>query len=145
MVDEQLLSRKLSQLRQYVSELRKAKDITWSIFNSDIRAKAFVERYIHLAIEKMIDIGNHLISFNKWREPQGYRDIFQVLNENGIIPENRLKEFQNMASFRNILVHEYEKIEDELVFVAFKKRLGDFEEFIELVKGWVEKNSSKEE
>ncbi len=52
-MDKELLSRKLSQLRMYVDELRRAKDIDWEKYRSDLRARAFVERYIHLAIEEV--------------------------------------------------------------------------------------------
>jgi hypothetical protein len=48
MVDKELVSRRLSQLRMYVDELRRAEDINWEKYRSDIRAGAFVERYIHL-------------------------------------------------------------------------------------------------
>jgi uncharacterized protein YutE (UPF0331/DUF86 family) len=44
-----------------------------------------------------------------------------------------------MASFRNILVHRYEKIDDEIVFGVFKKRLVDFDLFGLLIKNWAEK------
>ncbi|OPY06289.1 MAG: hypothetical protein A4E66_02258 [Syntrophus sp. PtaB.Bin001] len=137
MVDIELVSRKISQLREYLSALRDAEDITWVKYEKDIRARAFVERYLQLCIEKVIDIGNHFISFHHWREPDGYRDIFQILHENGIIPREHLKTFQNMASFRNMLVHRYERIDNEIVFGLFKKRLSDFDLFISLVTEWV--------
>lgn len=136
--DNELVSRKLSQLQNYVAELKQAEDITWEKYESDIRSKAFAERYIHLAIEKVIDIANHFISFHKWREPKGYRDIFLILHEHGIIPEKELESFQNMASFRNMLVHSYEKIDDKLVFAIFKKRLNDFDLFVKLIKEWLQ-------
>jgi len=138
MVDKELLSRKLSRLRSYVEVLKRAEDINWEKYRSDLRAKAFVERYLHLAIEEVIDIANHFVSFYKWREPVGYRDLFVILREHGIIDEEHLHTFQSMASFRNMLVHRYETIEDELVFGLFKKRLDDFELFITLVVNWVE-------
>ncbi len=138
MVDEELISRKLSQLRQYADELSRADDINWEKYRSDIRSRAFVERYLHLAIEEVMDISNHIISFHQWREPESFRDIFQVLSENGAIPEQDLSSFQNMASFRNMLVHRYERIEDEVVFGIFKKRLSDFYHFIYLIKSWLE-------
>jgi len=137
MVDKELLSRKISQLLQYLGELRKAEDITWEKYNEDIRSRAFVERYLHLCIEKVIDIGNHLVSFHRWREPEGYRDLFHVLEENGVIAKKNLATFQNMAAFRNMLVHRYEKIDDELVFSIFKKQLDDFDLFISSVTQWV--------
>lgn len=138
MVDGELISRKLSQLRQYTDELRQADDINWEKYRSDTRSRAFVERYLHLAIEEVMDISNHIISFYQWREPESFRDIFQVLSENGVIPEQALHSFQNMASFRNMLVHRYERIEDEVVFGIFKKRLSDFYYFIDVIKSWLE-------
>jgi len=138
MVDKELVSRKLSRLRYYLEELKNAKDIDWGKYQSDLRAKSFVERYLHLAIEEVMDIANHLVSFYKWREPTGYRDLFLILKEHGIISEKYLPTFQSMASSRNMLVHRYETIDDELVFGIFKKRLDDFELFITLVVNWVE-------
>lgn len=134
MVDNELVSRKISKLLNYVTDLEQAEDINWEKYKSDTRSRAFVERYIHLAIEEVFDISNHIISFYSWREPSGYRDLFLVLNEKGIIPDNQLTNFQNMASFRNMLVHHYEKIDDELVFGFFKRRLNDFVLFTELIK-----------
>ena len=140
MVDKELLSRKISNLSCYISELKNAKDINWKKYTTDSRSRAFVERYLHLSIEEVFDISNHLISFCRWREPTGYRDLFSVLQEQGVIPDKLLSTFQNMASFRNMLVHHYEKIDDEVVFGLFKKRLTDFTLFIDLVKKWSEGN-----
>lgn len=139
-MDRDLLSRKLSRLQEYVDALRTAEDIDWGKYRSDIRARAFVERYLHLAIEEVLDICNHLVSFQRWREPTGYRDLFLILSEQGVIPRERLATFQNMASFRNMLVHRYERVDDELVFGIFKRRLDDFDEFTALVAAWVDEH-----
>jgi len=37
-----------------------------------------------------------------------------------------------------MLVHRYERIEDEVVFGIFKKRLSDFYYFIDVIKDWLE-------
>jgi len=136
MVDRELLSRKLSNLSNYIKELKNADDINWQKYTVDPRSRAFVERYLHLAIEEVFDIANHLVSFYRWREPTGYRDLLLVLKENDVIPGEFLPTFQNMASFRNMLVHHYEKIDDEVVFGIFKKRLSDFTLYINLIKQW---------
>lgn len=78
MVDKELLSRKISQLRDYLHALQKAEDISWEKYRDDISSRAFVERYLHLCVEKVIDIGNHFVSFNRWREPDGYRDLLCI-------------------------------------------------------------------
>lgn len=140
MVDRELVSRKLARLRGYVNELRNARDIDWEKYRSDLRSRAFVERYIHLCIEEVIDIANHFVSFHKWREPASFRDLFYILRTNNVIPEEHLLTFQRMASFRNMLVHRYESIDDELVFGIFSKHLGDFDLFIGLVSDWLKKH-----
>ena len=67
MVNKEVLSKKLSQLRQYVTELNAAQDITWGVYQNDIRTKAFVESYLHLAIESVIDIANHQLEASESR------------------------------------------------------------------------------
>ncbi len=91
---------------------------------------------MHLSIEEIFDIANHLVSFYRLRELTGYRDLLLVLKENGVVPAELLPRFQNMASFRNMLVHHYEKVDDEVVFGVFKKRLSDFTLFIDLIRQW---------
>jgi uncharacterized protein YutE (UPF0331/DUF86 family) len=136
MVDKELLSRKLSRLQNYIDVLKSAEDITWQKYRDDLRTKAFVERYLHLAIEEVLDIANHFVSFYQWREPAGYRDLLLILTEHGILPREHLPVFQNMASFRNMLVHRYENMDDELVFGIFKNRLADFDLFMALIMDW---------
>ena len=141
MVDKELVSRKLSKLSAYISELKKADDITWEKYTTDTRSKAFIERYLHLSIEEVFDIANHIISFHDYREPDSYRDLLLILAEQNIIPSKDLKTFQNMASFRNMLVHHYDKVDDEVVFGLFQKRLHDFDHYVSLIKDWAERKS----
>ncbi len=50
-----------------------------------------------------------------------------------------MPDYQNMASFRNILVHHYEKVEDEVVFGIFKNKLGDFDLFQKSILEYIKK------
>ena len=139
MVNEEVVLRKIKRLREYVNELRHAKDITWETYRKNIRDKAFVERYVHIAIQSVFDIANHIISYEGWEEPDTYREIFSILASHGVLPEDRVTDFQNMASFRNMLVHHYEKIEDELIFGIFKNKLEDFDVFQKAVLEYIGK------
>lgn len=129
MVNGDIIHRRLSRLREYVSALREAEDITWETYRRNRRERAFVERYLHLAIQTVFDIANHVIAFQGWKEPETYRETFAVLAEHGILPEENVSDFQRMAAFRNMLVHHYESVEDEVVFGIFRHRLEDFDRF----------------
>jgi len=141
MVNEEVILRKVAKLKEYVDELRLAKDITWERYQKSIRDRAFVERYIHIAIQTVFDITRHIISYKGLKVPETYRETFSILAENRVLPDEKVSIFQNMASFRNLLVHHYEKVDNEVVFGIFKNRLGDFDLFREYILEYLKKNA----
>ena len=90
MVDRELLSRKISKLSYYISELKNAKDINWKKYTDDSRSKAFVERYLHLAIEEVFDMGAALL-----------RHRLTTISSSHNIPRfpSELLDYSEMASF----------------------------------------------
>lgn len=133
MVNRLLLERILADINSNVTELKNAKDITWDVYRTDIRERRFVERTLHITIEGCIDAAQHIISDEKMREPTSYRDTFMVLTENKILKPDDLSRFENIASFRNLLVHYYEKVDDAIVYGIFKNNLSDFDLFVERI------------
>ncbi len=133
MVNSDVIIRKLSKLKDHVDELRMADDIDWNEYQTNARSRAFVERYIHIAIQTVFDIANHIISYQQWEAPETYRESFEILVSHGVLPDEKIADFQNMASFRNMLVHHYDKVDDEVVFGIFKNRLTDFDVFRESI------------
>lgn len=133
MVERAIIERLFSLIKGYLNDLKPVQGVSFSEYSKDIRLQRFVERTLHIAIEACLDIGNHIISDEGFREPEDNRDVFKVLGENGIITESLQKRLQDMASFRNLIVHSYAKIDNEVVFGILKKRLGDIEAFIKAV------------
>ena len=133
MVNRLLLERILADIKSNVKELKNAKDITWDVYRTDIRERRFVERTLHITIEGCIDAAQHIISDEKMREPTSYRDTFMVLTENKILKPDDLFRFENIASFRNLLVHYYEKVDDAIVYGIFKNNLSDFDLFVDCI------------
>lgn len=130
MVDTLLVERILSDILMCVQDLREVQNISWEEYSHDKRIRRFVERTLHIAVEAMIDVAQHVIADEKWREPANYRDAFAVLAEEGAVGKAHLEQYQKMAAFRNLIVHYYEKIDDEVVFGIFQRNLEDFELFV---------------
>ena len=143
MVDKEVIESLCISIRGSLKELSDAQDIDWNKFVKDNRLRRFVERLLQISIEAMIDIGHHIISDEGFREPQSYRDVFKVLTENGILSEDDLPKYEKIASFRNILVHHYEKIDDSIVYGVFRNRLEDIEVYVAYILSWLEKRVSK--
>jgi uncharacterized protein YutE (UPF0331/DUF86 family) len=74
-----------------------------------------------------------VISSEGYRSPDDYRDVFAVLNENNIIPDDFTLTLRQMVGFRNRLVHLYWEIDDELIYSFLQNELKDFDRFIEYI------------
>ena len=65
------------------------------------------ERNLEVAVEAMIDIGEALITYMRWRTPKSYREMGIVLLDNKVINEVLSEKFREAVNLRNILVHNY--------------------------------------
>ena len=57
------------------------------------------------------------------RTPKSYVDIFNILEEEGLISHELAEEGQGMAKFRNLLVHGYIRVDPKLVYEILKTKL----------------------
>jgi uncharacterized protein YutE (UPF0331/DUF86 family) len=77
-----------------------------------------------------INIANHLIATQRLRAPRDYRDSFTVLNEAGILPPELTQTMRELAGLRNLLVHVYWDVDDEMIYEGIRAELQDFEAFV---------------
>lgn len=135
---------RVQRLQSYILELRNLQDeVTFEVYRQDKFKRKFIERTLQTALEACLDIGNRLISVAGLRQPADNRDVFLVMIEAGILPQERLEAFQRMAGFRNILVHEYTKLDDAAVYGVFQKRLDELTAFAEAVLRYVDAGVEK--
>jgi uncharacterized protein YutE (UPF0331/DUF86 family) len=130
MVNRQLFDNRLTQLAGYIVDLIESQNMEQQEYLEDKKTQRYIERTLHLAIECCIDIGNHLIADQNWREPLNNKDVFTVLEENGVVSSALLPNLSKMAQFWNILVHDYAKIEPDIVYSILKNNVVDFQKFI---------------
>lgn len=126
MLDEERILAKLDELEGYLAELRAIAPENLKEYRR-IEKKRSCERLLQLCIECVIDMCRILVSGLRLGLPADENDLFEKLNKNGIISSSVTRLLRQMRGFRNILVHEYASVDDELVFKYGKTRLGDFE------------------
>jgi uncharacterized protein YutE (UPF0331/DUF86 family) len=85
MVNPEKVHGLLRNLEKALEQLRKLAKLKREDFLADLITLGAAKYYLQTAIEACIDIGNHFISSEGYRAPKDYRDIFNILEENGII------------------------------------------------------------
>jgi len=135
MVDRETIVRRLTLLEEYYTDLDEARQkLSWEKFERDKVVSRYIERTLHMAIEACLDIANHIIAYEGYREPIDNKDAFQVLYEQGILKEGLTENLKKMAQFRNVIVHDYIRVQPEIVFTILQRNQGDILEFANIIK-----------
>jgi uncharacterized protein YutE (UPF0331/DUF86 family) len=134
----------LKYLNKYYLLVREAKKLPYQAFAEDPVQSASSERFLHLAIESCLNIGNRLISLYQLKKPvdtpETYADIFRAMRKLGIIDDGFAQRLVKMAKFRNVLVHLYWEIDQKSVYRFLQKNLDDFKLFQEKVVDFLNRN-----
>ncbi len=85
------------------------------------------------ACEASIDLGMRLVKNKKLGLPQSSGDVFALLSQEGVIQKELSHRLQKMVGFRNIAVHDYQRINLSILHSILDERLIDFENFIKTV------------
>lgn len=85
MVRAEVLRKRLSRLDEYLAILNKLRRYTFEEFIADPERYGSAERFLQLAIEVLIDLGNHVIADLGLGTVERYSDIPRLLHEAGYI------------------------------------------------------------
>jgi len=89
-------------------------------------------------MEICIDIANYIISVKGFRRAEEYSEMFKVLKEEGVIGKGLATKLEDMARFRNLLVHRYGEIDNRRVLEIIKHNLKDIEGFEKEIEKFIE-------
>ena len=136
LVDREVINNKLIDLEEYINDLSEYENLELNKYNNDKLLRRYLERTLHLAIESILDIGNHIISDKRFRNPNTNSEIIEILAENEIIKENEEK-YIKMAKFRNIIVHDYAEVDGEIVVNIINNELDDLKKIFNWYKEYI--------
>lgn len=120
---------KLQKLDEYLRYLKDIQKTNKNSFLADYHFFGLAERFLQLSIEILLDVGKMIITVKNLKKPEDNQDLFSVLHDSDVISESLTAKLVGVANFRNILVHDYEKIDREIVYEKLQNNLDDFENF----------------
>ncbi len=136
-MDRDLVKKKLRELRRYVAELKKFQGKNLASLEDSLSDLWAIEHGLQLAIQCVIDIGNHLLASMGSNQIEDYVDVIDNLGKNKILPPAFARRIRSMAGFRNILVHEYADVDLSIVHRVLNHRLSDFPAFIQHIERYL--------
>ena len=133
MVDRDLVLLKIADIDLYLQQLAGYRQIDLDSYRNDWKVQRIVERTLHLTIEACMDVADHIVADRQLRVPDTGGATFEILAEAGIVSMNLGKALARMVGFRNILVHDYARLDPAIVLRVLHTDLVDIERFRDAV------------
>lgn len=130
MVNPEKITGLLEKLKEYLSQLAELKKLSKDELIKKFTNVNSAKYLFQVAIECCLDIGNHIVSSEGYGSPEDYKDIFKILNQQKVIPDNFLDTAISMAKFRNRLVHLYWEVDADKIYDYLQNNLRFFDEYI---------------
>ena len=133
MVDNDLILAKASSVKRHLRRIEEKRNIDLKTFLNDIDRQESILFNLQMAIQKCVDIAAHIISDEGFGVPGSTNEMFYLLEENGYLPGDITEKMVKSVGFRNLIVHEYDKIDLGLVYEIAKNDIKDLNEYLKSI------------
>lgn len=124
---------------KYLKNLAKETKDDRKLFLTDFHIFGSVERYLQLSIQIIMDVVQMIIIEEGLERPDDNQEAISLLFNQKIISKNLTERLDGIVGFRNILVHEYGKIDKNLVYEYLQERIKDLADFKKEVLKYLQK------
>ncbi len=129
-----VIENKISAIKKYLKILERYKKYPRKNIEEDIDIRGAVERYLYLAVQAVIDLAEAVIAYKDLRKPTTMSEAFYILNEEDIISAQLTEKMAKMVGFRNVMAHDYENINYDIVYEVLQNRIKEIEEIIKKIE-----------
>lgn len=128
---------RLLRLEEVVSQLAELASRSRAALTESVALAWAVERGLALAAEILFDVGNHILSAHFGVVSESYEDILDQLARHGVLDRDLRMRLKGLGGFRNILIHDYLRLDRERVLDSLQNAPRDFGDFAESVRAWL--------
>lgn len=115
MVSDEIQSR-LDVLRTNLEQLDRIPSSTYEEFAADFRNVAAALYLLQTSIQAVIDLAGYLVASNVLPAPRTSHEVFQRLEEAGLLPAGTAARVAPIVGFRNRIVHLYDRVDTRRVY-----------------------------
>ena len=116
MVDVDLILAKSGAVKKYLNRIKEKRQVDLNAFLADLDRQEIVVFNFQMALQNYIDIASHIISEQGLGMPGSTNELFYMLEENGYIDRALTEKMVKAVGFRNLIIHEYGKVDLKRVF-----------------------------
>ena len=133
-LDVDACQEKLALMADLVADLDRQAEVTGAVLRADRDRRHVVERILTQLVDIAGGLNSLLTRGLGHRAPTGYREGFEVLRQLGLLPKELVDRLLPSVGMRNLLTHEYGRIDLDLVAAATSASRRDYADFVEVTR-----------
>ena len=133
MADSDLILARAGSVRSHLKRVFEKRNVDLDGFLKDIDRQESILFNIQMAVQNCIDIAAHIISENGLGVPGSTTEMFYLLEKHGYLNHDLTRRMVKAIGFRNLIVHEYGKIELEQVYEIAQNDINDLNEYLKAI------------
>lgn len=137
MIDSEIIKERLQEIDENLKLLSELRKMPFREFKTDLKASKSAERCLEINIQCILDICHHIISANNWPRPQNNKESIETIANYNVIPRQFANRISPMVGLRNILIHEYLKVNVRRVYEHLQN-IEDFRKFQKYILKYIE-------
>lgn len=137
---ERIVGVLLPRVRTRLARLRGLSDVARSALLCDVDRLAALKYFLLTAIEGCLNVAQHLCASEGWGPPSDNAEAMTLLAAHGVLSDELGRDLAAAVRFRNLLVHEYARVDDQRV-AGYLDHVGEPEEFMASVVAWVDRQA----
>lgn len=124
MTSPNVIENKISAVKKYLDILKRYKKYSREEIEHDVDVRGAVERYLYLVAQATIDLAEAVVAYKQFRKPTSMSEAFSILNEQEVISLELAENLIKMTGFRNVMAHDYENINYDIVYDVLHNKLN---------------------
>jgi uncharacterized protein YutE (UPF0331/DUF86 family) len=131
-----ILLTKLDSLQRCLARIVSKTPSSVEVLQKDLDLQDIIALNLERAVQVCVDIAAHILATSNDPPPATMSQSFDRLLALDVIEEETALRMRNAIGFRNISVHEYQKIDWLIVYRIITEHLEDFRDFARQVFEW---------
>ena len=128
------IEQKIKRVNYYLSLLEEYREGCKERFIADPMFEGALLHYLYLASDGCISIAEMMLKYRDLGSSASYYEAIDTLGEYRILPREFAYDFAKIASFRNFLAHDYEKIDAILICEGALSKLDEIHQYLGYIK-----------
>lgn len=130
MVDKNILVAKIATIEKCLKKVKEKRPSTFEAFEADEDSQDILLFNLMQAIQGCVDLAAHIVSDEEYGMAGTMNEFFYLLHGQKIITATLQENMIKAVGFRNLVAHEYARLDLKQVYSIASNGIHDLEEFI---------------